>query len=119
MRQQKKIVKVKTLLPKKPVKPHENSFSKNKSAVPAEISSLHIRKKKIYYKPQKILARNKITYINEKSQEKKIAKMISSKICSYGFSTKSLTVSFKFMLHSMYLISIVQMACRGFIFVQK
>ena len=28
------------------MKPHENSFSKNKSAVPAEISSLYIRKKK-------------------------------------------------------------------------
>ena len=94
---------MKTLLPKKPVKPHENSFSKNKSAVPAEISSLHIRKKKKSIKNHKKSlqeTKSPITYINEKSQEKKIAKMISSKICSYGFSTKSLTVSLKFMLHS-------------------
>jgi len=56
---------------KKLVKPHENSFSKNKSAVPAEISSLYIWKKKIYYKPQKILARNKNTYILTKKSRKK------------------------------------------------
>ena len=44
---------------KKLVKPHENSFSKNKSAVPAEISSLYIWKKKSIINHKKSLQETK------------------------------------------------------------
>ena len=68
-------MKVKTLLPKKPVKPHENSFSKNKSAVPAEISSLHIRKKKkSIINHKKSLQETKTHILTKKVKKKKSQK---------------------------------------------
>ena len=75
MTTEKKIVKVKTLPPKKLVKPHENSFSKNKSAVPAEISSLHSEEKLSIINHKNFLQETKThTYINEKIKKKKSQK---------------------------------------------
>ena len=68
-------VKTYTTNKKKPVKPHENSFSKNKSAVPAEISSLHIRKKKkSIINHKKSLQETKTHILTKKVKKKKSQK---------------------------------------------
>ena len=70
MTTEKKIVKVKTLPPKKLVKPHENSFSKNKSAVPAEISSLHSEEKLSIINHKNFLQETKTHILTKKSRKK-------------------------------------------------
>ena len=67
-------MKVKTLPPKKLVKPHENSFSKNKSAVPAEISSLHSEEKLSIINHKNFLQETKTHILTKKSRKKKSQK---------------------------------------------
>lgn len=52
------------------MKPHENSFSKNKSAVPAEISSLHSEEKLSIINHKNFLQETKTHILTKKSRKK-------------------------------------------------